>query len=170
MDISIKESDSDLLYQISDEVGCNAPMKEATNSYDGSKRARLTFHGKTLVRDLNALGVFNDKSKSATYPCIPRDLDSHLIRGLWDGDGCVGKNQFDLIGTPAILEGVANAIERETGCILRRSMRGKDRAYHYLHGTRRDTIALHWIYKESCITLRRKQEAFLAYWSQIPRT
>ena len=48
--------------------------------------------GQTLVTDLNNLGVYHDKSKTATYPAIdPAGLEGHLVRGIWDGDGYIGR-------------------------------------------------------------------------------
>lgn len=170
VDISVKEEDRYHLQRMSDIVGCDAPLKTSYNSYDRSPRARIAWCGKRLVEDLNALGVQHDKSYTAVYPCIREDLEQHLIRGIWDGDGYIGKYQFDLIGTPATLDGVSDAVYRHTGCSLRRSMRGKDRSYHYLHGTRRDTEALHWMYSNSDLCLERKRTSFLLYWPKNPRT
>ena len=48
-------------------------------------------------------------------------------------------------------------------------MSGEDARYHYAYGTRRDTAILHWMYSDAAVTLKRKQEKFLAYWSEIPR-
>ena len=36
---------------------------------------------------------------------------------------------------------VAAAVERNTGCLLRRRMSGRDSRYHYAYGTRRDTAS-----------------------------
>ncbi len=170
VDISIKMDDADHLRRIADIVGCDAPLKSATNSYDGSKRARIKLSGRQLVHDLNALGVYHDKSHTATYPAIATDLERHFVRGLWDGDGHIGPTQFELIGTDSILTGVADAMERHTGCRLRRSMRGKNRAYHYLHGTRRDTEAITWMYADAAFALERKRARFIQFWPQVPRT
>lgn len=170
LEVSIKEDDADLLQAIADEMGCDAPLKTMTNSYDGSRMKRLHLCGKQLVADLNGLGLFHDKSKTAVYPSIPSELESHLVRGLWDGDGHVGRFGFELIGTPALLDGVGAAVERHTGCQLRRKLAGREKRYHYLYGTRRDTGALRWMYSDAGIALERKREKFLLYWSETPRT
>lgn len=168
--VSVKEEDGYLMQRIADELECDAPLKSRTNSYDGSRMTQLLLCGKKLVEDLNRLGLYNDKSKTAVYPSIPAELESHLIRGIWDGDGHIGKYQFDLIGTPALLGGVASAVERHTGCQLRRKRGGRENRYLYLYGTRRDTPALHWMYSGTAIALERKRERFLAYWPEVPRT
>lgn len=170
VEVSVKEEDAQLLAAIADELGCDAPLKPMTNSYDGSRMTRLYLCGRKLVEDLNRLGLYNDKSKTAVYPSIPAELEGHLVRGLWDGDGYIGRSQFELIGTPALLEGVAAATERHTGCQLRRRRGGRENRYHYVYGTRRDTAVMHWMYSGAAITLERKRERFLMYWPETPRT
>jgi hypothetical protein len=169
VEVSVKESDADLLSAIARELGSDAPLRPMTNSYDQSRMARLCLCGNKLISDLNNLGVYHDKSTTAVYPAIDPALEGHLVRGIWDGDGYIGKTQFELIGTPAILDGVVAAAERHTGCQLRRRMSGKDGRYHYAYGTRRDTAILHWMYSGATIALERKREKFLRYWSEIPR-
>lgn len=163
--VSVKEDDAGILRAIADELGCEAPLGETINHVDRSRMARLHLCGRKIVSDLNALGVHHDKSATATYPAIPSELEGHLLRGLWDGDGYIGRGQFELIGTSALLDGVVAAAERHTGCSLRRRLSGKDRRYHYAIGTRRDADVLHWMYSGATITLARKQKAYTSFWS-----
>lgn len=168
--VSVKESDADLLRAIADEMGCDAPLRTTINHYNQSRMARLSLYGKKLVGDLGKLGLDHDKSRTATYPQVPSDLERHLVRGIWDGDGYIGARQISLIGTPALLEGVGAAINRHTGCLLRRSLGGRDRKYHYLHGSKRDAPVLHWMYSGASIALARKMRAADgSYWIQVPR-
>lgn len=167
--ISVKESDADILRRIASELRCDAPLRTTVNHYDGSHAARLLACGKDLVADLNKLGVYHDKSKTAMWPVIAPELEGHLVRGLWDGDGYIGGGQFELIGTSAVLDGVVAAAERHTDCLLRRRLSGRDRRYHYAYGTRRDTAVLHWMYSGAEIALARKRERYLSCWPQVPR-
>jgi Staphylococcus phage endonuclease len=163
LEISVKESDSSVLEAIARELDCDAPLGSMTNHYDGSRMTRLYLCGKKLVSDLNALGVFHNKTTTATYPVIPHEFERDLVRGLWDGDGHVGQGMFDLIGTPAVLEGVVTAVQRHTGCLLRRNLRGRDGKYLYAYGTRRDAPVLRWMYSDASIALARKVRA-ASYW------
>lgn len=168
--VSVKESDAALLRVIAAEMGSSTPIKTVINCYDGSRMARLSVYGKKLVDDLGRLRVYQDKGKTATWPTIPPELEGHLARGLWDGDGHIARGKFSLIGTPALLDGLVAAAERHTGCRLRRTIAGRNRAYHYAVGSRRDTPVMHWMYADAPIVLERKRERFSSYWSQIPRT
>jgi hypothetical protein len=168
--VSVKESDADLLRAIAGEMGCDAPLTTTVNHYDQSRMARLLLCGKNLVSDLGKLGLDHDKSRTATYPQVPSELERHLVRGLWDGDGYIGARQISLIGTPALLDGAGAAIHRHTGCLLRRHLSGRDRKYHYLVGSKRDAPVLHWMYSGASIALARKMRAVSgSYWIQVPR-
>jgi hypothetical protein len=165
IEVSVKEADADLLRKMASEMGCDAPLGTMINGLDGSRMARLYLCGQKLVSDLNGLGLRHDKSVTAVYPEIPAELEGHLVRGLWDGDGYIGRAQFELIGTSLVLDGVVAAAERHTGCLLRRRMSGNEGRYHYAYGTRRDTAVLEWMYSGASIALARKQEKFLQFWS-----
>jgi hypothetical protein len=165
VEVSLKESDAGLLRLVGRALNCDAPLGWMTNHLDGSRMRRLNLCGKQLVGDLLALGVRHDKSVSATYPAVPAELEGHLVRGIWDGEGSIASRQMELIGTSAVLDGVCAASQRHTGCVLRRRMSGKGNAYHYAYGTRRDADVLHWMYSGATIALARKQEAYVQYWS-----
>lgn len=169
VEVSVKQSDAPLLAAIAREMRCDAPLRPMRNGYDGSTSMRLQLFGRKLVEDLNALGLRHDKSTTARWPELSPQLEGHLARGLWDGDGYIGPRQFEIIGTPAVLDGLVAAAKRHTGCQLRRRMSGEGRRYHYAYGTRRDTAVLEWMYSDAAIALDRKRDRFLQYWSQVPR-
>jgi Homeodomain-like domain len=168
IELGVKESDVGILEAIVEAIGCTVSIRTMINSYDRSHFKRISLWGRPIVSDLGDLGLHHDKSTTATFPSVPAELEGHLVRGIWDGDGWIGKYQFELIGTSALLDGVVAAAERHTGCQLRRRMSGKDGRYHYAYGTRRDTAILHWMYSGAGIALKRKQEKFLTYWSEVP--
>lgn len=168
VELGVKEADSAILTAITEAMGIDVPLRVMINSYDRSRFIRITLGAKQMTADLARHGLRNDKSKTATYPKVPYELEGHLVRGIWDGDGSIAKYQFELIGTPAVLDGVVDAAQRHTGCLLRRRMSGKDGRYHYVYGTRRDTAILHWMYSGATIALERKLEKFRTYWSEIP--
>jgi hypothetical protein len=168
--VSVKEADAALLSAIAAEMGCDAPLTTTINRYDGSRMARLLLCGKKLVDDLGKMGIYHDKTHTATFPAVPPEFERDLVRGLWDGDGYIGQRQIELIGTPALLSGVSVAVQKHTGCLLRRRLSGKDRKYHYLLGSKRDAPVLHWMYSGASIALDRKMRAASgSYWIQVPR-
>lgn len=167
----VKESDASILQAIADAAGCDAPLhpKVARGGWGPAERRQMALHlsGRKLVSDLAALGVCPNKTLTATFPAIPSHLECHLVRGLWDGDGWVGQRQFSLIGTAAVTEGAAEAIERQTGRHLARSL---SNGFPRIQGGRKDRTVMEWMYADASISLERKAEAFRLYWSQTPRT
>jgi hypothetical protein len=162
----VKESDADILRSIAAATGCDAPLypKIARGGGGPPERHQLALHlsGRKLVEDLATLGVFANKSLTATFPAIPSLLERHMIRGLWDGDGWVGKRQFSLIGTTAVTEGAADAIECHTGHRLARSL---SNGFPRVQGGRKARAVMEWMYADAPISLARKAEAFRLYWS-----
>ncbi len=163
LSIAITESDIDHLYAIRDAIGCNNEIHVKTRSsgHQGSRMAVLNLCGVELVRDLATLGILPNKSSHLCFPSIPSNLESHLIRGLYDGDGHVSDRQFYLIGTTDLLSGVQSSIRLHTGYFLStRVTNGMSR----LVGYRRDSAVLAWIYDDATIALKRRYETYKKFW------
>ena len=74
---------------------------------------RYTLHicSKLIVKHLNNLGITNNKSFTCDLPEINSDLFWHFLRGLFDGDGSISKEnnnkegrlRFDLVGSTLII-------------------------------------------------------------------
>jgi hypothetical protein len=165
--VAIQKTDAALLRAIAAELGCAAPLGRKSPSVrdKGTPLAVLTLCGRKLVADLSALGVRHDKSYTATYPAIPEHLESHLVRGLWDGDGWVGERQFSLASTRELVEGVTSAVERHTGCRLRIRQAVNGKSCWYAQGSRRDRPVLQWMYSDVGLAMVRKAGAYWLYWS-----
>lgn len=54
------------------------------------KQYSLQITSKKIIDSLNKLGIYQAKSFTVDLPIIPKELYSHLIRGIFDGDGYVG--------------------------------------------------------------------------------
>lgn len=63
----------------------------------GKTNERYCLHitSKKITSDLLKLGLTNSKSFNCNFPNINEDLIWHLIRGLFDGDGCIHKTGTD---------------------------------------------------------------------------
>jgi len=59
----------------------------------GSMMFKIQISSKKLANTLNSLGCVQAKSLIIEYPNIPSALDRHFIRGVFDGDGCIGLNK-----------------------------------------------------------------------------
>src|SRR5271157_2927622 len=122
LSIAITESDVDHLYAIRDAIGCNneihAKAKRSSGYSGGRPLVVLNLCGVELVRDLAALGILPNKVSHLCFPSIPSHLESHLARGLYDGDGHINDRHFYLVGTTDLISGVQSSIQLHTGCLL----------------------------------------------------
>lgn len=57
--------------------------------YDEPDCFRLAIHSTYMVQSLLSLGIVPAKSLILEYPQIPKHLNSHFIRGYFDGDGYI---------------------------------------------------------------------------------
>ena len=82
--IGFSSCDFEHLELIKSLIECEHPIKKRKdNSY------RIDIGNKTLGKSLINLGFDTNKSLTAKYPIIPNKFDSHFIRGVFDGDGCI---------------------------------------------------------------------------------
>lgn len=58
----------------------------------------LQIASKEIVNDLNNLGIYSNKSFTATMPNISDEFFWHFIRGIFDGDGSINKEKQSKIG------------------------------------------------------------------------
>lgn len=127
----------------------------------------LRIYSTHMVNDLILLGYNHQKSNTAHYPTISSELDSHFIRGVFDGDGCIsrtrnGKNgkwaiDFGILGTQQLLTGISVRLpEKLTVCHKKNNL--------YEIGTSYDKARriLEWIYQDSeSLRLDRKYERYI---------
>lgn len=98
MQLSLKEDDIPHIQKFIKAIKSNHPIniyKYSGKQYNNDGRyGRLIIEDKHLVEDLISLGVCEKKTLILEYPNIPAELDSHFIRGYFDGDGCISKTQI----------------------------------------------------------------------------
>lgn len=80
--------DRETLEKVRALIGEYLDIKEQKQSYDKENTIfTLTFGNEQMAKDLQNLGLTNNKSLTMSFPDVPADLISHFIRGCWDGDG-----------------------------------------------------------------------------------
>lgn len=122
-----------------------------------------------LYNQLENLGFDNKKSYTAIYPKIPKKFNSHFIRGVLDGDGCIYISKQNYVtlqfsGTEALLSEISKYVnggklakDNETYSCYRLRIHGK-----------KAIPELNYIYKDSeNLRLERKykkyQKALILY-------
>lgn len=107
--VRVKMCDPDVIYKIKDmirfqgNVGVFTPKDGCKTSYS------ITIGGREVWEFFTCLGMNHSKSYTAKFPTeVPREHISHLIRGIFDGDGSIsvykGKYLYCRIcGTEAVV-------------------------------------------------------------------
>jgi len=86
-EVSITSNDKDHLYLVNTILSSNRPLVLEGKE---SRCWKLCITNKKLYNALLRLGFTNRKSLTLQYPTfLDTELDSHFIRGFFDGDGCI---------------------------------------------------------------------------------
>ena len=62
---------------------------DGTKTYTPQVMKRISINSPKMIEDLKELGIIARKSKIVTLPIISEEIDSHLFRGIIDGDGSI---------------------------------------------------------------------------------
>jgi hypothetical protein len=168
IDLRLQENDQDILLKLR-----NLIFKEERPllpvPYENPKhkdQLRLLICNKHISEQLSLLGCVRNKTHRVTYPhWLDPKLDSHFIRGYFDGDGSIFTAKrsifqvvFTIVGTQAFCE----AIQRKFAEIGIESRVDKSRTTYAVTVTNRKRVfpLMAWLYKDSKIYMERK---FLKY-------
>lgn len=155
--ISLTESDSYILREIAEAMDFEGDLlitKPQKNSYQVHDVVNLNLNSTVLCQDLLNLGLATPKTNIVSLPKIDSELECHLLRGMWDGDGTISKNDTSstLSGNKELLESVADCLHRNG--ITTGSVRPNKSIYRLsFHGIK----GLDWMYGcNPSIVLQRK--------------
>ena len=81
--IRFSSADKEILEQIRAALESNNPIRADRRSWV------TTFHSRHLFESLQRLGGYRAKSRTVTFPAIPKKYLRDFIRGYFDGDGSV---------------------------------------------------------------------------------
>ena len=161
LSLGVHPRDRDILERILTCLQSDTAIRERTTSQ--WPRVDVQIYSRRLVQDLRQYGIVPRKSLTLAYPALPKHLERHYIRGLWDGDGHISRHDFCLTGSQGTTTGVQQALQDAIGLLLRIRLNGN---VFVLRGSGRDAAALRWLYENATIALQRKQNAYEAFWKQ----
>ena len=102
-----------------------AALKFEGRVHEWERDCRVTITSSPMVNDLRTrFGVVPQKTPIAEFPTqVPQAFWSHLVRGIFDGDGCITYPKgsvpcISFVGTLAVVTGVREAVSRYTGVTL----------------------------------------------------
>jgi len=162
MRLQINMRDEELLYFIKIKMNANNPIlyKKENDICD------FSLSSFELIRDLSCYNMKPRKTYNLVIPDnIPNNLYSHLIRGLFDADGCiyVGKNKLmvSICGTGDVCEWIKK--------VGKKFVNIKGNVYYYdgrvpiykLGGRKQISRFAEWLYKDATFFLSRKYNKFV---------
>ncbi len=159
--VAIAQKDADILEDIKRVMGATHPIKRRSNN-GNSHIYTLTISRKSVVEDLRALGITENKSLTVDMPEVPEEYQSDFIRGVIDGDGWVQDRGYVMNITTA-----SKAFADELLCVFKKRglnsrISKQSNAYRVWVSGKQDVINLaDWLYKgKPSIYLERKRDRF----------
>lgn len=161
--IQICSIDEHILHSFCSYLGSNKPIERGHFSgySNGKEQSKLAINSKPLVSALISHDIHPRKSLTLTYPdeCI----DSHFIRGYFDGDGCLytcdSRPQIEILGTESFLTSINSRIPSPGRVSLK-----TDKLYRLRITKKQHAIDfLQYIYLDSTIKLDRKYQKAISF-------
>lgn len=139
-----------------------AALKFEGKVHEWERDCRVTITSSQMVNDLRVnFGVVPQKTSIAKFPVqVPEFLWSHLVRGIFDGDGCIcvptGSEVpcVSFVGTLAVVEGVRDAIARLTDVNLVPTITPHDTISSTGYSGDNAKRVCDWMYKDSIVESR----------------
>ena len=169
--MSLHEQDRDILERIRVEVKSDKPLEfiDYSNKHDFgytyANQYRLSLFSVHMCKTMNELGMVHNKSYCLKYPQIPNELNSHFIRGYFDGNGTVSVNGgFSITTTKYFAESAKEIIDSTLGTefgLIRESAcrNGVTHDLYYLRKT--DSAKIYkWLYSDAEMYLERKYNKY----------
>ena len=134
---------------------------------------RVTITSEQMVHDLRCnFGVVPQKTPIAVFPIqVPDGMWSHLVRGIFDGDGCITYPKgsipaISFVGTHVLLAGVRNALTKIKGVgIVPPVIDLSDITSCIGYSGENAKYVCDWMYKDSASVIRldRKYERYVKW-------
>lgn len=172
--IKLTKEDNYILEEFKKDIDSQKPLSHTKSklikgtNYIGKAQSKIELNSKTLIDDLEKLGVIQNKSLVLKFPSeMPYMKD--FIRGYFDGDGCIYNSQkrimLNFVGSEDFCKGFCNFLKSELdiNVIAKQDKRGNS-WYIYIHKIEDVLKFCKYIYEdENCIKLNRKYEKYKTY-------
>ena len=155
--ITLNKNDSYLLDEIRQVIGIEKKI------YYQRNEAILTVSSKEMVQDLSKYNIVKNKHFSISFPFdnIDEIWWRHVIRGIFDGDGCIYKNHCTFYGNRYLITDVKNILIQSINISNNSIFYKKDGVCMFSFSKKTDIISFYnYIYQDASIYLKRKYSKF----------
>jgi hypothetical protein len=174
--IKLHQRDYELLNKFNLLLESDRPINKRTEIRKDRNRqdiAEISFTSKYFCSRLTELGMIQNKTKFLVFPdYIPKEYQSHYIRGVFDGDGCISVTQerngcksfANVCGTISVCEEIEKILkENNINCVFEISKTSENFARTCIRKQDQITALFHYMYKDANIYLQRKYDKFIEH-------
>lgn len=175
--LCISETDEYIINLFKFEISPDSFVKKVQNNKGAKNRQpqliwRVT--NKYIIQDLEKLGVKIGKTlEGMNFPDIPKELYSHFIRGVFDGDGCCSRRKYSNVVSITctdlkFLKKIQEILSLKNIKTSIYSTQGKTVIHHRLETTNKlgGSNFYNFVYENANYFLQRKKNKF---YNLIPR-
>ena len=177
--LKLKESDKYILEFINKEIAGEYKISADSSTLRGKtfQSFRLEIHSPELVKQLQQLGLCTNKTSKEILPTIPDNLMSHLIRGIFDGDGScsvrkdkIGKAEMLNVNICSTSKSFLESIQTYCGGNIYLEPRVGLNMYRLVFTSKESRFIFHdYIYKDATVYLTRKKDMYDNYVNTVLR-
>lgn len=163
--LTVQSNDRYILEYIKDIVGIDKKIVDTIRTRTYTKNttyeSELTVVSQKMVQDLSKYGIVPQKSKIIHMPSnIPKLLMPHLIRGIFDGDGCIYKNKITFYGNQYMMSEIQDFLNQELN-IPKYKISFTQSCYCFTFSKEEEVKKFYdYLYHDAHIYLKRKKERF----------
>lgn len=159
LQLALMEEDSYILERLKNAIKYTGPLRTYSHKI-GKPQTRLEIVRLKLVADIEKLGVRRNKTFNLQFPdFLPEDLIPHFIRGYFDGDGCITKDNRSFTITFTGFIDMLRVVEKHLlqimvtitkGSYAKRHKEKNDGIYTIYFGTNLSTLMFfNYVYKNA---------------------
>lgn len=168
--ITLDSNDEYILNAFRDALGASTSI-----SHDGRGCSQIAVRSNRLAESLAQYGVVPRKSHITYLPLnIPKEMFSHLIRGIFDGDGSIQAHQhgtrflhgFSFCGSHRLMQDIVDFFQKYLklmGAIAVYDYKDKELSDFKLQTVQDMYTFGEWMYKDASIYLKRKRDKYLEF-------
>ena len=170
--ITLQEEDKHILDEINLLIQNTHPLifvnnKKYKESWKNCYKLLITNYHMSCV--LEKYGLLQNKSLILKFPdWLDKSLQRHFIRGYFDGDGHISKQQYkynmSIVGTQDFCDGISTIIEKELQLFPHLYISSlEEKSTRTLMLTRKNDCKMFfdWIYEDASLFLKRKYDVYL---------
>lgn len=149
-------------------------LNKNNKQYKTLPQWRFSITSKEVCDKLRKIGLKENKSIVCRMPIIESKFNSHFIRGVFDGDGCLfksekykGTNRITIISNELFCNDLKSIIESEIGINVKINNKTNTVKLLSISGNNQISKFLDWIYMDSELRMDRKYNKYLEHFNKI---